>query len=113
MTKHALIHAASPPVDQAMVFICEKCGKRSGSDKNRSHRLASKLKKSLKGHFSKGDIRIALTSCMDLCPEDRITVSLQPVDPDLPASFWEVDIEELEDGSEELATAIGDALRRA
>jgi predicted metal-binding protein len=110
LSKHPLIHSASPPVDQAIVFICEKCGKRSDSDKNRSHRLASKLKRSLKANFSKGDIRIALTSCMDLCPEDRITVSLQPVDPDLPSIFWEVDMDDLEEGSEELAAAIGDAL---
>jgi predicted metal-binding protein len=106
LSKHPLIHSASPPVDQAIVFICEKCG-------NRSHRLASKLKRSLKANFSKGEIRIALTSCMDLCPEDRITVSLQPVDPDLPSIFWEVDMEDLEEGSEELATAIGDALHRS
>jgi predicted metal-binding protein len=106
MAKHSqLVHPSSPPVSQALVFICEKCGKRAG-DKHDSHRLASKLKRHIKGEFSKGDIRIVLTSCMDLCPGDRIAVSLQPVDPSLAPTFWEVDIKDLQGGSAALSSAI-------
>jgi predicted metal-binding protein len=111
MARHSpLVHPSSPPVSQALVFICEKCGKRAGADKHDSHRLASKLKRRIKSEFSKGDIRIVLTSCMDLCPEDRIAVSLQPVDPSLAPTFWEVDIDDLQGGSEALSSAIVGAI---
>ncbi len=111
MAKHfRLVHPSSAPVSQALVFICEKCGKRAGADKHDSHRLASKLKRHIKNEFSKGDIRIVLTSCMDLCPEDRIAVSLQPVDSTLAPTFWEVDLDDLQEGSRALSLAIVGAL---
>jgi hypothetical protein len=75
-------------VNQAMVFICEKCGKRAkGSDKNPSHRLASKFKRLTKDEFGKGSVRIALTSCMDICPDDQIAISIQPTVPERASAF--------------------------
>ena len=90
------IHSIEPPVNQAMVFICEKCGKRAkGSDKNPSHRLASKIKRLTKDEFGKGSVRIALTSCMDICPDDQIALSIQPMAGDRTSAFFVSDIEDL------------------
>jgi len=95
------------PVDKAMVFICEKCGKRAGGDaKHASHELASKLKRLLKQEFGKGHARIALTSCMDACPEAGIAISVQPVDPSIAPMFLQADPFDLEGSSESLLSII-------
>lgn len=93
-----------------MVSICEKCGKRAGgSDKNVSHRLASHFKRQIKREFSKGDVRIVLTSCMDICPDDGVAVAFAPRAAGIATSFVVVDIDDVEASSKAL---IG-ALRRA
>jgi len=67
-----------PPAHRAMVFICQKCGKRAGSEfKHASHELASNVKRAAKREFEKGDVRVVLTTCMKACPEDGITVLVQ------------------------------------
>jgi predicted metal-binding protein len=98
-----LMQPSPAPMNRAMVFICEKCGKRAGSSgKNASHRLASKFKRLTKHEFDKGDVRIVLTSCMDICPDDQIAISLQPSAAEHPAAFWVSDIDDLDASSEAL-----------
>jgi predicted metal-binding protein len=109
-----LVHSVEAPVAQAMVFICEKCGKRvGGSGKNVSHRLASHFKRQVKREFSKGDIRIVLTTCMDICPDDRVAVAITPNAPGITPLFLAVDIDDLEASSEALMGAIRRANRIA
>jgi predicted metal-binding protein len=98
-----LVTEAESPVSRAMIFICEKCGRRGDlGGKNPSHRLASKLKRACKRRFERGEVRIALTSCMDVCPEDQITVLIQPVCGAHEARFRQADIEDLDGASERL-----------
>lgn len=86
-----------------MVFICEKCGRRGDfNGKNPSFRLASKLKRACKRHLQRGEVRVALTSCMDVCPEDQITVLIQPVAGGHPARFRQADIKDVGAASERL-----------
>jgi predicted metal-binding protein len=95
------------PVDRAMVFICEKCGKRAGGNaKHASYELASKLKRLLKHRFGKGETRIALTSCMDACPEDGIAISVQPVNPSAAPMFLEADPYDVEASSQSLLNIV-------
>jgi predicted metal-binding protein len=102
-----LVHPVESPVAQAMVSICEKCGKRvGGSGKNASHRLASHFKRQVKRQFSKGDIRIVLTSCMDICPDDCIAVAITPNGPGIASFFVAVDIDDVEASSEALIGAV-------
>ena len=104
-----LVTDADSPVSRAMVFICEKCGRRADPDgKNASHRLASKLKRACKRRFERGEIRIALTSCMDICPEDRITVLIQPVSGVHATRFRQADIEDVDGASERLLQIIAE-----
>lgn len=108
------VQPIEPPVNQAMVFICEKCGKRAqGSDKNPSHRLASKFKRLTKDEFGKGSVRIALTSCMDICPDDQIAISIQPILPDRAAAFFVSDVEDLDVSSEALVKTLRRVLQGA
>jgi hypothetical protein len=98
-----LITDAESPVSRAMVFICEKCGRRGDFDgKNASYRLASKLKHACKRHLERGEVRVALTSCMHVCPEDQITVLIQPVGGGHPARFRQADIKDVGAASERL-----------
>jgi predicted metal-binding protein len=66
------------PVSNALILVCEKCGKRMDSDfdENPSRRLVSRLKKLAKKRFGRGEVRAVLTSCMDICPDDRVSVAL-------------------------------------
>jgi predicted metal-binding protein len=66
------------PVSNALVLVCEKCGKRLDSDfdENPSRQLVSRLKKLAKKRFGRGEVRAVLTSCMDICPDDRVSVAL-------------------------------------
>jgi predicted metal-binding protein len=90
-----------------MVFICEKCGKRADlSGKNVSHRLASEFKHQAKRELGKGQVRIALTTCMDICPEDGIAVCVQPVARGSSAQFLVATIDDVEGSSEELLEAV-------
>ena len=102
------IQAAEAPVKRAMVFICEKCGKRIGGSghKNASYHLASRFKRDLKRTFDKGDVRIVLTSCMDVCPEDSVAICVQPTAPGSAALFLLADIDDIEASSEELAKIV-------
>ena len=98
-----LVRDAESPVSRAIVFICEKCGRRGDFDgKNASHRLASKLKRACKRRLERGEVRVALTSCMDVCPEDQITVLIQPVSAVHPARFLQADIRDVDGASERL-----------
>jgi predicted metal-binding protein len=75
-----LVDDAEAPASRAIIFICEKCGRRTDVDgKNASHRLASKLKRACKRRLEHGEVRVVLTGCMKVCPKERITVLIQPV----------------------------------
>jgi predicted metal-binding protein len=98
-----LVQDAESPVTRAMIFICEKCGRREESEgKNASHRLASRLKRACKRRFERGEVRVVLTSCMDVCPEQQITVLLQPVFGVHATRFRLVGIEDVDGASETL-----------
>jgi len=109
-----LVQPVEPPATQAMVSICEKCGKRAGgSGKNVSHRLASHFKRLVKRTFVKGEIRIVLTSCMDICPDDSVAVAITPTTSGVTPSFLLVDIDDIDASSEALVRAIQRANRAA
>src|ERR1700712_3450201 len=69
-----------PPFSTGLILMCDKCGKRMKADfdENPSRELVARLKKASKDVFAKGEIRAALTSCLDICPEDRISVAIVP-----------------------------------
>jgi predicted metal-binding protein len=73
------VHPA--PVSTALILVCEKCGRRLDPEakKNPSRRLLGRLKKAAKEAFPKGSVRPVITSCMDICPEGRISVAIAPV----------------------------------
>ena len=105
-----LVTDAESPVSRAIVFICEKCGRRADlGGKNASHRLASKLKRACKRRFERGAVRIALTSCMDVCPEQQITVLIQPVTGVHATQFRQADIKDVDGASERLLQILVDS----
>ena len=67
-----------PPVSNALILVCEKCGKKldSDSDKNPSRRLVSRLKKMAKKTLGRGEVRALATSCMDVCPDGAISIAV-------------------------------------
>lgn len=101
-----------PPARLALVFICERCGNRvTHSGKNPSQRLASRLKKATKRRCEKGDIRSVLTSCMNVCPEDRIAIQIAPVGGRHQCAFYTVGVEDLEESAATIISAVLDIHR--
>jgi predicted metal-binding protein len=75
------ITSVKPPVSEALILICEKCGKKlSNSEDNPSRELQSALKEKIKSDGNKGVIRSVLTSCMDVCPKDEIAIAITTSD---------------------------------
>lgn len=74
------MHVVDPPFSTGLILICDKCGKRMKADfdENPSRELVARLKKESKQVLGKGRVRVALTSCLDICPQDRISVALVP-----------------------------------
>lgn len=72
------INDAEAPVSQALILICEKCGKKlaSDSEQNPSRDLQAALKEEIKATGAKGVLRAVVTSCMDICPNGEITVAI-------------------------------------
>jgi predicted metal-binding protein len=99
------MHAVDPPVSTGLILVCDKCGKRMKADfdDNPSRELVSRLKKASRNIFDKGEIRAAVTSCLDICPEDRISVAIVPTGAASGATrFFTVKASDLDDTSEQI-----------
>lgn len=58
------------PVSEALILICEKCGKRE------SRSLMDDLKTQIKARGSKREFRVLRTSCMNVCPKRGVTLAV-------------------------------------
>lgn len=77
------LEAAEAPVSRALLTVCEKCGRKLAGDKDAKDTPSTELRKALKEKcaeaFGKGVVRPVTSSCMDICPRDRIAVGFLPV----------------------------------
>lgn len=84
------LEPAEAPVRQALVLVCEKCGKKmQDGDENPSKNLQSALKSHFKSNVGKREVRPLLSSCFDLCPNKKIAVALVPLGG--PTRFYEIE----------------------
>jgi predicted metal-binding protein len=69
---------ATSPVSEALILICEKCGKKLSrtADDNPSRTIQLRLKEEIRAEGSKGKLRCVLTGCMDVCPSGAIAVGI-------------------------------------
>jgi predicted metal-binding protein len=102
------VHSIKPPVSTALVLVCDKCGKRMKADvdENRSRRLVARLKKMSRELFEKGEVRAALTSCLDICPRDRLSVAIVSIDNPSAPRFFEVKADDIETTSHKILKEI-------
>ena len=70
--------SVAPPVNQALILICEKCGKKLApdSENNLSQTLGLELKAKIKAAGGKGKIRAVVTGCLDVCPDGAIAIGI-------------------------------------
>lgn len=69
---------AQPPVEEALILICRKCGEKlqdRKKDENPARELQHALKSAIKAEYGKRRVRAVLTDCMDLCPKNAITIA--------------------------------------
>lgn len=71
------------PVSQALILICEKCGKKlaPNDEENPSKTIQLALKEHIKSAGKKGVLRAVVSSCMDICPKGEIAVGIINVSP--------------------------------
>ena len=102
------MQSIDPPVSRALVLVCEKCGKRLDSDdKNPSRQLVSRLKKLAKKQFGKGEVRALTTSCMDICPDDAVSVAVTTLrGPQSGTRFYVASPEDIDGTSERILKEI-------
>ena len=74
-----------PQWHENLILICEKCGKKleEKSGSNPAHDLKDWLKKELKSRDLWGTTRVVNSTCLDICPEDKIAVAFVSDRPDL------------------------------
>ncbi|HEY8269269.1 MAG TPA: (2Fe-2S) ferredoxin domain-containing protein [Pseudobdellovibrionaceae bacterium] len=70
---------------EAVVLVCEKCGKsldglKLKEDGNASDNLKKYLKSQLKQHGYGKQVRVVNSSCLDICIKNKVAVSYNPVD---------------------------------
>jgi predicted metal-binding protein len=73
------------PWSDAVVLICEKCGKslnglRLKEDGNASENLKKYLKGTMKEMGHGKQIRVINSGCLDVCEKNKVAVSYNPVD---------------------------------
>jgi len=98
------MEAINPPVSKALILVCEKCGKRlkSDEDDNPSRLLVSRLKKRSKKLFEKGEVRAVATSCMDICPDDQVSVAITTFEGRPATRFFTVDLDDVDETSQQI-----------
>jgi hypothetical protein len=68
-----------PPWSDAVVLVCSKCFQRRG-DQNEALRSAEEVKGYLKSEFKnrvgKERVRVVISSCLDICPDDRLAIAV-------------------------------------
>ena len=103
------------PVARGLILICEKCGKKLGEndgEDNVSRRLQKDLKFEAIERFGKKQVRAMVTSCMDVCPKDRISACVIRLDKAGNApQFFEFDPQDSTAAKERLLSLAGDSLK--
>ncbi|MBN8827419.1 MAG: hypothetical protein J0H68_01780 [Sphingobacteriia bacterium] len=67
-----------PPVKQALIFICEKCGKKLAQETNPSVSIQQDLKQKLREKFPAKEMKASLVSCLGICPVEQVSVAIVP-----------------------------------
>lgn len=70
------------PVSEALILVCEKCGKNMGfsEDNNPARALQKLMKETIKAEGKKGVQRAVITGCMDICPKDELAICISRTD---------------------------------
>lgn len=69
---------ADMPVQEKMIWICEKCGFKLADDEseNPTRKLQKALKSIIGDHKRKREVRAMVTSCMNVCPSRKIAAAI-------------------------------------
>jgi NADH:ubiquinone oxidoreductase subunit E len=70
------IESADIPWSEAVVMVCTKCSRKIVGDES----LADSIKKTLKHSFKEAgfgkNVRSVTSSCLDICPKDRVAIAI-------------------------------------
>ena len=102
--KKPVLAAVRSPVEEAYIFVCEKCGRNldvKGQD-DISQDFQKRLKETLKDRLGKKIVRPVLTSCLDLCPKGKIAIGISCVFGSSDMAFYEVDPKDIDTVIEEI-----------
>jgi hypothetical protein len=63
---------------ERVVMICSRCGEqfKSTLDKNSPEKIKSDLKNWAKANLPQGSTRVITTSCLNICPENKIAITI-------------------------------------
>lgn len=90
-------------VSEALILVCEKCGKKLATgDENPARALQLAMKEEIKATGRKGQIRAVSSSCLDVCPKDEIAIAIMGTNSHIKNGFFFT----VKDASEKNATEI-------
>jgi hypothetical protein len=83
---YTALQTTETPVKQAIIMVCEKCGQKlmpTGGESdalNPALAFQQQMKSEIKQRFGKGVVRAVSSSCLDVCPQGRVTVGIVNAD---------------------------------
>lgn len=78
MSQNKKIENSEVGWDETVVMICTKCGIQfqATKDQEAPERIKSDLKAIAKAKLGKGAVRVITTSCLNICPVDKIAIAV-------------------------------------
>ncbi len=71
----------------SFILICEKCGAKLNPNKDLAQELKKELKNKIKSLPNLTGFRPMVSSCMDICPDNEMSISVMPLDGKTPEFF--------------------------
>lgn len=63
------------PWEDAVIMVCEKCSRKMTGDVEHTQEIKKELKGLFKNKYGK-KVRVITSSCLDVCPKDRIAIAV-------------------------------------
>jgi hypothetical protein len=89
-----MLRGMKPLWNENLILVCEKCGSKlaaSSATPNPSHDLKNWLKKELIARKHWGETRVVTSSCLDICPKEKVAIAFMSNRIEFPADAEIID----------------------
>jgi hypothetical protein len=99
------LHEVTAPFSETVILVCEKCGAKTCKDpsiENPSRKLQQSLKEEIKRRNENTKQRAVLSSCLNICPEEAISLAILQLGRERSSSFFTINVHDSSQATEEI-----------